>query len=681
MTNYNNCTNGVANKETVAILDAGAQYAKVIDRRVHELNIKSDILPLDTKSTDLVNNAYKAIIISGSPKSVNDGVLGYDPRIFRCGIPVLGICYGFQMMNKEFEGTVEKKSIREDGQFNIQIETSSPLFKGMKKDQLVLLTHGDSVDKVAKDFKSIASSGKIVAGISNEKMNLYGIQFHPEVDLTVNGKEILKNFLYDIAKIVPNYTVPSRQAMCIKHIKEVVQNQKVLMLVSGGVDSTVCAALLNKALSPDQVIALHIDNGFMRKDESKQVVAALTRLGMKIKHVNASHTFYTGTTSLTDSHSELPNRKKKSVMLNQTVHPEEKRQIIGDTFMQVANDIIEELDLKSEEVYLAQGTLRPDLIESASSLVSGKAEKIKTHHNDTEFVRELRKQGKIIEPLKDFHKDEVRILGQELGLPSDLVMRHPFPGPGLAIRVLCTIEPYIEKSYAETNVLLKSITDFCNVINKPHSLLQRVINSLSENEQETVMRISSSDQIFSSILPIQSVGVQGDGRTYSYCAALSSDLPPNWENLNFLAKIIPRICHNINRIVYVFGNSIKDPVNDVTPTYLTPIVLSLIRQADFLANKVLREAGCMSKVSQMPIVLVPLHFDRDPQVHLPSCQHSIVLRPFLTQDFMTGVAAVPKKDIPEEVVNKMVETLDKLPGISRIMYDLTCKPPGTTEWE
>jgi len=268
-----------------------------------------------------------------------------------------------------------------------------------------------------------------------------------------------------------------------------------------------------------------------------------------------------------------------------------------------------------------------------------------------------------------------------LGLPQELVQRQPFPGPGLAIRVLCGTEAYIDKNYSETNTLMRSLTDFCNVIKKPHSLLQRVINSLSKSEQEMVLRISSTDQIHSCILPIQSVGVQGDGRTYNYAAALSSDSAPNWENLFFLSKIIPRICHNINRVVYIFGGAVKESLNDVTPTFLTPLVLSLLRQADFLANKIIKDSDCLMKFSQMPVVLVPLHFDRDPQQHIPSCQHSIVLRPIITTDFMTGLAALPNQDISEEVIRRMVESLNKLPGVSRIMYDLTCKPPGTIEWE
>ncbi|KAB0391186.1 hypothetical protein E2I00_012716, partial [Balaenoptera physalus] len=305
----------------------------------------------------------------------------------------------------------------------------------------------------------------------------------------------------------------------------------------------------------------------------------------------------------------------------------------------IANEVIGEMNLKPEEVFLAQGTLRPDLIESASLVASGKAELIKTHHNDTELIRKLREEGKVIEPLKDFHKDEVRILGRELGLPEELVSRHPFPGPGLAIRVICAEEPYICKDFPETNNILKIVADFSASVKK------------------------------------------GDCRSYSYVCGISSKDEPDWESLIFLARLIPRMCHNINRVVYIFGPPVKEPPTDVTPTFLTTGVLSTLRQADFEAHNILRESGYAGKISQMPVILTPLHFDRDPLQKQPSCQRSVVIRTFITSDFMTGIPATPGNEIPVEVVLKMVTEIKKIPGISRIMYDLTSKPPGTTEWE
>jgi len=413
-----------------------------------------------------------------------------------------------------------------------------------------------------------------------------------------------------------------------------------------------------------------------------QVAVSLEQIGLKLKVIDASARFYNGTTELPVDRRDPSKGKRKTKILCQTVAPEEKRKIIGDTFMKVADEVVAELKLNPDDVFLGQGTLRPDLIESASSLASGSADAIKTHHNDTELVRMLREKGRVVEPLKDFHKDEVRALGRDLGLPEELLMRHPFPGPGLAVRVICAEEPFMEKDFVETQVLCRVICDFHQAASKKHSQLARVESACTAEELHFLSQMSLTHPLVSTLLPIKSVGVQGDKRTYSYVLGLSTPtnkVPEDWTMLMRFAKLMPKICHNINRIVFIFGEPILQPVTEITPTYLTPNVLQTLRQADWFAQTTLQRHGLTKKLSQMPVIIVPIHFNNDPRQS--ACQRSIVIRTFITEDFMTGVPAQPNKHIPLKVIQEMVAQIEGVNGVSRVLYDLTPKPPGTTEWE
>jgi GMP synthase (glutamine-hydrolysing) len=617
--------------QQVAILDAGAQYGKVIDRRVRELAVESILLPMNTPAAEL--KAYRAIIISGGPESVyGDKAPKYDPGLFELTIPILGICYGMQLMNYVNPGgTVLKKETREDGPCVIQVEPDSKLFDGLAADQNVLMTHGDTVDKVATGFRTIAMSGDLIAAIENPARQLYGVQFHPEVDLTEHGKDVLANFLFKIAGFEASYTMEDREQKAINYIQDKIGQSHALVLVSGGVDSAVSAALVTKALGKEKVHAIYVDTGFMRQDESRLVKIALEQAGINLTVIDAADTFLHATTEINGS---------KTVELTQTTEPEVKRKIIGDTFIRVAEKAVTDLALPEDNIFLVQGSLRPDLIESASTSISQVAEVIKTHHNDTALVRKLREAGKVIEPLADYHKDEVRELGERLGLPAEIVWRQPFPGPGLAIRLLCADQPYMTEDFSALNQQLASF--------------------------------SGADQSLA-LLPVRTVGVQGDGRSYSYLAGMSGKA--DWSELERLARLVPKKVHKVNRVVYIFGERVTGPITEITPTHITPETLAQLRQADAIVNDILHQHDLQRSISQVPVISFPVSFGHHGN-------RSIGIRTLITRDFMTGIPALPGRDIPVQVLESMVDRiLKEVPGISRVVYDLTSKPPGTTEWE
>ena len=638
MTMSNSTADGESNKRKdpsssskIAILDPGAQYGKLIDKTVRKLGVESQIVDLAASSEQLAD--YSAFIVAGGGASVHDtDAPKYNAEIFSSGKPILGICYGLQLIVKELGGKVEKLDTREDGPIEITVDKKdSDLFEGTPTKQIVLMTHGDTVTELPEGFELEATSDGLTAAIANPAKKMYGVQFHPETDLTVHGSQLVSNFLFKIAGLEANYTLECRHQSALKEIRDTVGDRDVLLFVSGGVDSTITALLMAEAKLSGAVHAVHVDHGMMRQNESEVVEVALKAAGIDLDLVRDPDFFMNAVTDI---------RGTKSKALKDTTDPEEKRAIIGDAFIQLRNREIERLGLDADTTVLAMGTLRPDLIESASELASGNAKVIKTHHNDTPLVRELRKRNQVIEPLKELHKDEVRELGHKLGAPDELVWRHPFPGPGLGIRLLCAKEPYMNDDFADVAAKLAK---------------------------------HATDSIKTTLLPVRTVGVQGDDRTLSYLAALSGK--EEWSTLQKIAREIPKSVHGVNRIVYVFGDAITEVSQDkITVTYPSKDAFDQLRVADEKAMKVLQKHGLNKALAQMPIVSFPVNFGLEGK-------RSIGIRTMITNDFMTGDIALPGRDLPIDVVQEMVTEILKDSSIARVVYDLTSKPPGTTEWE
>ena len=616
--------------EKLAILDCGGQYTKVIDRRVRELGVKSDIFPINVRAEELAD--YKAVILSGGPNNIGESQrLNFDEKIFDLGKPILGICYGMQLMSDYFGGVVDSNVVKEYGQTEITIDPTSPIFEGLEEKQQVLMSHGDTVKVTPNGFKIIAKTGDEIAGVGNVEAKLYGVQFHPEVDLTENGMIMFENFIRKVAEYKEIYALEDRIESSIKMIQEKVGNGKVIVLVSGGVDSAVTAALLVKALDPEQIYAIHVDSGFMRKNESDVICENLKELGLKnLIRENAKDTFF-------NTIIEVEGRKVGPLV--DTVEPEDKRLLIGDIFIKITNSVIERLGLDPENTFIAQGTLRPDLIESGNPDISGFAHKIKTHHNDVVAVREARKKGLIVETNADWHKDEVRNVARRLGLEESIAARQPFPGPGLAIRLLC------------------------------HDKVEEVV--VTDEEVNAINEILSETNNVGQILPIKSVGVQGDARSYRNLAVLSGEATDlNWNEVTTKAKEITDKINTINRVAYILNKkNVTEKIN-CFDMKINDECVDLLRELDKIVTSNLEK----SKANQTFAVLVPIGITK---------KYSVAIRTFVTNDFMTGRPAAIGTEADKSAIENIIKEIETNFGdkIEFVMYDVTSKPPATCEWQ
>jgi len=572
----------------IIVLDAGGQYCHLIARKVRDLGVYAEVRPSETPAGALA--FAKGIVISGGPSSVYDPESPtVDPAIFAQGQPVLGICYGQQLMAHLLGGEVRRGDKGEYGLATLDLDAvSDPMFRGLSGRQQVWMSHRDAVGALPPGFSITGRTDTCaVAAIAAPQRKLYAVQFHLEVVHTTRGLEYLSNFVYGVCGCQKDWDPRQRAPLLEQEIRETVGGRNVFFFVSGGVDSSVAFALCTRALGPERVRGVYVDTGLMREGETDFVGRMA---GISVEH--AEERFLGALAGVTD--------------------PEQKRHIIGEEFVRVQERVIESRSLLDEHWILGQGTIYPDTIESGGT---AKAALIKTHHNRVAGIRKLIESGRIVEPLKSFYKDEVRQVGRELDLPAELLDRHPFPGPGLAIRCLCSE---------------------CDA-------------PVTETEDGLM-------------IPVHSVGVQGDSR--SYAPVLDIDSMDHARATALINRL-----SGVNRVICDVETRVPPNLMEVRACSLTPERIARLRRADAIVRRLSHESGYDRRVWQFPVILIPLGTEDAPD--------SIVLRPVDSVDGMTAQSVVMDLDLLETVCAEVLE----VEGIAGVYYDLTHKPPGTIEWE